>query len=86
MGGVLLRIFISMNPEFAKKHIRRWIGISTPWQGSGRHVQALLRGYRFGMPSFMLADRTMWDITARGAHSFWYDSFNFFLMIIEFII
>ncbi|KAA6384061.1 MAG: putative Lecithin:cholesterol acyltransferase 3 [Streblomastix strix] len=72
MGAILLRTFINMNPEFSKKHIRRWIAISTPWQGAGRHVQAYLRGYRFGLPEFMLQDKTMWDITARGVHTFWF--------------
>ncbi|KAA6390426.1 MAG: hypothetical protein EZS28_014051 [Streblomastix strix] len=70
LGGLYLRTFIALNPVFARKHIRRWIAITTPWQGASRHIYALMRGYAFGMPSFMVQDKSMWEMAQRGIGNF----------------
>ncbi|KAA6368092.1 MAG: hypothetical protein EZS28_036381, partial [Streblomastix strix] len=67
-----MRTFISLFPDDVSKYVRRWITIGTPFQGASRITVALLFGYNFNLPTFLVSPRLMQTMQRTIPLTFWF--------------
>ncbi|KAA6385671.1 MAG: putative Lecithin:cholesterol acyltransferase 3 [Streblomastix strix] len=71
-GGLVFRTLVALHPEFVGAHVKRWITIGSPFQGSPVIMCGMLFGYNFGMPSILVSPQIFQKVLRVAPLSFWY--------------
>ncbi|KAA6396757.1 MAG: putative Phospholipase A2, partial [Streblomastix strix] len=72
LGGNLFRIFCIMNPEAVRMYVRRWICLSTSFNGSAHMLEQLVFGYNLGAPDFISNPKVFQKLYLTTPCAFWF--------------